>query len=448
MSHLDQSSPEYDLLIIGGGYAACSALAWLARSSIGRTRVAVLAGNKKKSNGGGRALGCGLAYDNQDPAHLLNAAHWNMGLLDDDPDGFTRWLALECRSAALPDYASRVAYGRYLAAQWNISLSELMAKGSQVNVIEQDAVEIAAITDQWVTVVDDSGATCRSAALLVCAGPIISVQAGLAHPKLVAPMGPGSFQRLVGAAGHVAVIGTGLSGIDASITALAQPDVTKVTMVSRDGRLPLSHNVSARQIPKIKFESEPLDVLRAVRAASTYAPWQAVMNALRKQSNALWQAWTPFQRRSALRHLGGTWAAHRNRLPVDVFNQIAEARASSRLEVIKSSVTLYSDSECRLIIQPEGGGASIKPDWVVDARGFVRTTEATNTLIGRALRDGHFSMFDLGFGVAANSTHRATSQRLAPVHVVGAARLGDLIETTGAPEVRAQVRQSLQALFP
>jgi uncharacterized NAD(P)/FAD-binding protein YdhS len=447
MSNKNPAMPKHDLLIVGGGFGACAALAWLARFAPAGLRVAVLSGSQAWGGDTGHAYGCGLAYGDQDPVHLLNAAHWNMGLLDHEPDGFTHWLSATRHNAAQLDFVPRADYGAFLEAQWQASLHALAARGVVVRLIEYDAIAIDAVTEQSVTILDDAGASHSSAALLVCAGPTLLPFSGLSHQKVITPLWPCGLRRLKDARGHVAIIGTGLSGVDAAISALAEPGVTKVTMISRDGRLPLAHDVTARQKLALHFKGTPLAVLRAVRAAAREAPWQAVMNALRGQTNTLWAAWTQSQRRSALRHLSGIWAAHRNRLPAEVLTQIANAQAKGALEVIKSAVTLHETGDGRLNVQLERLGTSIQPDWVIDARGFARITEDTDTFLGKALCNGHVKPSSLGYGITGDSTHRASHHGLAPIHVVGAARLGDLIETTGAPEVRTQVRESLEALF-
>ena len=447
MSNKNPAVPEHDLLIVGGGFGACSALAWLARFAPNGLRVAVLIGSRARAGDTGQACGCGLAYGDQDPVHLLNAAHWNMGLLDEEPDGFTHWLSATLQRTALPDFAPRADYGAFLEAQWQTSLEALAAKGTIFRLIEHDASAIDAVTEQGVTIVDDAGASHSGAALLVCAGPTLVPLSGISHQSLITPLWPCGLQRLKGARGHVIIIGTGLSGVDAAISALSEAGVSKVTMISRDGCLPLAHDVTARQKLDLHFKGTPLAVLRAVRAAAKKAPWQAVMNALRGQANALWSAWTPSQRRSALRRLSGLWAAHRNRLPLDVMTQIAGARAQGKLEIIKGAVSLHETGDGRLSVQLDGPSTSLQPDWVIDARGFARITEDTDTLLGKALRDGHVEPSNLGYGIAGDSAHRVSHSGFAPIHVVGAARLGDLMETTGAPEVRTQVRESLEALF-
>ncbi|WP_284358411.1 FAD/NAD(P)-binding protein [Candidatus Phycosocius spiralis] len=439
--------PVHDLLIIGGGFGACSALAWLARLAPKAMRVAVMIGSRTPADGADNFYGCGLAYGAQDPTHLLNSAHWNMGLLLDEPDGFTHWLSAQSPTKKLSDFVPRAEYGAFLQSKWHENLKLLTLKGVEVHVIQQSAISILELTDRFVTIVDDAGTNHSCAAVLVCMGPTLISETGLRHEKLISPIWPHGLQCLKGACGQVVIIGTGLSGIDAAISALAEPEVTKLTMISRDGRLPLAHDAAARERLDVQFKGCPLEVLKTIRTAASRVPWQAVMNALRDQSNIIWHDWTTIERRLALRHLSGMWTAHRNRLPPDVLRQVETAIDHGRLEIIKSFTRLHFDNDGHVCVQLIGSGGIIKPDWVVDARGFARINMNMNSFFGQALRDGHFNTSGLGYGIAGDKSHRVTPLGLAPIHVVGAARIGDLIETTGAPEVRTQVHQSLEALL-
>lgn len=446
--HATRSTSDYcHFLIIGGGFGACTALSWLARFTPANLRVTVLAGGSSARIVCTTQRGCGLAYANQDSRHLLNSAHWNMGLLDIDPDGFTRALS-ECPlDGDLPEFASRAAYGDFLQTAWDESLIALKQKGIEINIVHRDAIKIQAIRANEATVLDSGGTLHSCSALLVCEGPKLLRYDDKPHAKLISPLWPDGLARLKGARGHIAIIGTGLSGVDAAISALAERGVSKVTMISRNGRLPLGHDVNARQNRKICFSDSPLNVLRAVRFESASTQWQAVMNELRNQSNAIWRTWTVAQRRCALRHGGELWAAHRNRLPPDVLGQIKVALTNGRLAVKRGLASIQVTDDQDLCITLEMPQQVFSADWIIDARGFTRVTDTTASVCGRAIGNGHFATSELGYGVAADKVHRATPAHLAPVHVVGAPRLGDLIETTGAPEVRAQVRQSLEALF-
>jgi uncharacterized NAD(P)/FAD-binding protein YdhS len=447
MRHLHNSANDHDLLIIGNGFAASAALAWMARFAPSGLRIGILAGACDNTKRQTSQLGSGLGYSDQDPIHLLNAAHWNMGLLDDDPDSFTRWLEKTYLERVIPDFAPRAVYGEFLCAQWHGNLGALSDRGIGTKIIDRLGFAIETISRDSVTVIDDAGLMHTSSALLVCEGPICVVQGGLSHDRLISPIWPNGLARMAGASGHVAIMGIGLSGIDAAISALGNRDVSKVTMISRHGQLPLSHDIAARDKLELDFLGGPIDVLGAIRAACANAPWQAVMNALRSQSNDIWRRWSPDQRKAALRHLGAMWAMHRNRLPPTVSAQLFDAREKGRLELVKGCASVQISPNGALGVRLKNQDHNLNPDWVIDARGFARVTRQTDSICGRALRDGLLGTSESGHGVAASISHCATPDYLAAVHVVGAARVGDLIETTGAPEVRAQVRQSLEALL-
>ena len=65
-----------------------------------------------------------ITYSTTHPDHLLNVRTGNMSALPDDPDHFSRWLAL--RHPALDGFVPRIVYGDYLA-----ELLEEATTGSQ-----------------------------------------------------------------------------------------------------------------------------------------------------------------------------------------------------------------------------------------------------------------------------------------------------------------------------
>ena len=428
-----------DLLIIGGGFAACSAFAWLAEFAPSNLKITLLAG-LNGPNGG-------LAYGGNDPIHLLNAQHANMGLLEAEPYGFSHYLAANTLQKDIPRFASRSCYGDFLQEQWQISFRKLTSKGIEVIVHHRDAVQISSLTTNDITILDDQKNSHTANGLLICEGPTLAQYSSCSHPKLISPAWPNGLEKLQQASGHVVIVGTGLSGIDAALSALDQAQINLVTMVSGDGRLPKAHNIDLQIVSDVRFSGSPLDVFRALRSAAKTMPWQSVMDALRHQSNDLWSRWSVLERRNAMRLLSDVWAAHRNRLPPEIMTRIDQAQDSGRLVILKGRASVEADKDTGPVLRLLPSETIVKPDWLVDARGFVRIDASSNTVCGRALAAGHLTLADMGYGVRANKHHRATPLDVAPIHVVGAARMGDFIETTGAPEVRLHVRQSLEALF-
>ena len=428
-----------DLLIIGGGFAACSAFAWLAEFAPSNLKITLLAG-LNGPNGG-------LAYGGNDPIHLLNAQHANMGLLEAEPDAFSVYLAAKTSQKDVPRFVSRSCYGDFLQEQWQISFRKMTRKGVQVSVHHRDAVEILSLTADEITILDDQRHSYTANGLLICEGPKLAQYSNQSHPRLISPAWPNGLEKLQQASGHVVIVGTGLSGIDAVLSALDQSQINLITMVSGNGCLPKAHNIEPQVLADVRFSGSPLDVFRALRSAAKTMPWQSVMDALRHQSNDLWSRWSVLERRNAMRIFSNIWTAHRNRLPPEIMTRIDQAQGSRRLIIIKGRASVEADKVIGMSIRLLPSETIVKPDWLVDARGFVRIDASSNTVCGRALAAGHLTLADMGYGVRADKHHRATPLDVAPIHVVGAARMGDLIETTGAPEVHLHVRQSLEGLF-
>lgn len=426
-----------DLMIIGGGFAACSALVHLVKRGCQSREITVLAGAKGV---------CGsISYGNSNPIHLLNAYHGNMGIIDDEPKAFTEWLSDNVPQTLQTRYVSRTWYGSFLQDQWQKSLKALAELGNTVSLHNVQAKRILAIARDQVSVIDQTGQIHCAKALLVGEGPMFQKQDSPSHPHLISPAWPDGVERLTAATDNVVILGTGLSGLDAAILALDQPNVSHVTLVSRDGRLPESQTQNACPAISLSFSGRPLAVLRQVRSAARVMPWRAVMDALRHQSNEVWRNWTAEDRKAALRLFGPLWGAHRNRAPYETLARIKEAQQAGRATIICGFADISVGKLLAVCVTSHTSLVVLHPNWLVDARGFVRVDGRTNSFCGQAIVDGYFHASEIGFGVSGDQNHKATANHLAPVYVVGAARLGDLIETTGVPEVRLQVRQSIDA---
>jgi uncharacterized NAD(P)/FAD-binding protein YdhS len=98
--------PTLDLpivAVVGGGFSGLMTALHLARS--GSVRVKLI---EKTAN-----FAQGAAYSTANPDHLLNVRAANMSAWPDDPEHFARWLAAR-RPGAIPSFARRGEYGRYL----------------------------------------------------------------------------------------------------------------------------------------------------------------------------------------------------------------------------------------------------------------------------------------------------------------------------------------------
>ncbi len=432
-----------DLLIVGGGFAACSAMRYVCENAPAGWTIDLLSGPL--------GPGVGLAYASQDLCLRLNATHANMSLSVNARDEFTVWL----KDSGLLDpdnrFAARLHYGTYLREWWARSLQLAETRGLKVRIHNQFACKISALTADLVSVMDGEDRLYQSPRALICEGPLQDQLPSPKHSPVISPIWPNGLAALNQASGHVVIIGTSLSAIDAASLALTQPEITRITMLSRHGRLPQAHLKAviepSSMLSETKFAGSLKEIFVKIRELASLSPWQNVMDVLRRQSNSLWQSWSLELQAYFMARLEPLWSTHRNRVMPEVLKLLDAARDSGRLEIVKAKFCGFSEDETGVTITTDEQGGSLSCDWLVDARGYQPITKQAATLCGRALADGYFESAKIGYGVIGNQYHRASKADLAPVHVVGAARFGDLIETTGAPEVRDQVQKALEQMI-
>jgi hypothetical protein len=102
------------IALLGGGFAGAGVAAHLLRLTRRPVEIAVVEPR--------RALGAGLAYGGDDPAHRINVPTDKMTVFADDPAHLTRWMEATGRRAADPEgetaegwhYCRRADFGAYV----------------------------------------------------------------------------------------------------------------------------------------------------------------------------------------------------------------------------------------------------------------------------------------------------------------------------------------------
>jgi len=207
----------------------------------------------------------------------------------------------------------------------------------------------------------------------------------------------------------IALIGSGLSAVDAVLALDAHGHSGSIQLFSRTARLPGVH-VKAAVHPAFMhaIPATARAALRRIRQElnTTDAPWQAVIDSLRPLTNAIWQAWPECERQRFMRHLFTWWNIHRHRMAGQIGDKIAALERSGRL--------IRRRARVRSIIPG--------PAMVTD-RGTVRADVLINCL-----------------------GYRHEQRALAASHTIGPARFGSLFETTAIPEIRVQAAQLADTL--
>ena len=444
------------IAIVGGGFTGAAVATHLALRTPAALAVDVIEPRAM--------LGGGVAYSSLDPAHRTNVAAARMSLFPDDESHFTRWLtdtrALEDDpDAVLADgriYPRRRIFGNYVADQ----LDRAARTGrAMVRHLRDRAIEIGTSQDGW-TIGLASGRTI-GADLVVLAvshpppqAPENVYCAIAEHRAFVPnPWALGALKPIM-PMDTVLIMGTALSMADVVASLEQQGHRGRIIAFSRRGLLSRAHAASSHESFG-SFAHEPMPtasaMLRCVRRSILEAerngmPWQSVIDAMRRDGQAVWQKLASAERARLLRHLRPYWEVHRYRVAPQIGAVLERRRANGSLEILAAglgSVELAGGairSELRLRGRDAGGARR----WI-ESDAFVLTTGPaharavqSNPALQSLAEGGHVQPDGLGLGLLVDRQHRAVpsfAPDLRSLLVAGPLARGTFGELMGLPQV-------------
>jgi uncharacterized NAD(P)/FAD-binding protein YdhS len=184
----------------------------------------------------GGAFGPGRAYDLASGSAPLNLIPARMSVRPDEPAHFSNWLGIAERDVYLP----RATYGRYLADVVSTDLTIALSYGSRVELIDERIVELTARAGEfhaW----SAEDRQYRFDVVFLCVGSAEPDDGyGLAGaPGFIPDPYPlADLPDAVGPNASVAVLGSGLSAVDAALRLAERGRQGPITLVSRSGCLP------------------------------------------------------------------------------------------------------------------------------------------------------------------------------------------------------------------
>jgi uncharacterized NAD(P)/FAD-binding protein YdhS len=402
------------VVVVGGGASGVlAAVAFARRPSV--TSVVVVERAER--------VGPGLAYGAAEPHHLLNSPAGRMTAVPGDDAHFVAWAAAQGDPVGASAFVPRRRYGDYLAAVF----AELVrAEAGRVVAVRDDAVAVDVRPDGATVRLAGGAALDAERVVLALGNPPPIGRGAAAGPRAVAdPWAPGALE---GVDGSVLVLGTGLTMVDVTTTLTRASPRTRVTATSRGLLLPRTHlDVPVPPGPGLQPAAASLGAVlsaftaRLRAAAAEERPWQAEVDGVRPQVNALWAALSVPDRRRFVSRVSRRWEVHRHRMAPAVAAEVAALRADGRLR-----------------LQPAVDPGAF--DVVVDATG-PRATAATgwSPLLDRLVASGSARPDALGIGIdvtAEGAVRDATGTASAVLSVVGPARRGSQWESTAIPEIR------------
>ncbi|MGG7517698.1 FAD/NAD(P)-binding protein [Allorhizobium undicola] len=298
------------------------------------------------------ALGAGLAYATQDPAHRVNVPAGRMTLYPQDKESFLRFVLTHAEddpglwAANGEPYPRRSLFGAYVRAQLQPLLTAGLLEHRQSRVMD-----VARDGESWV-LRDSQGFILHADSVVIAAThPAPGLPAILhewrGHARLVADATVPDALAAITPDDTVLIVGNGLTAADVVASLKGRGHRGHITSLSRRGLRSRGHP-SAVPEPFGDFSSEPSrlasHLLRSIRrhlaqAGNEGIGWHAVLDAVRIQGFAIWQGLEPAARRRIVRHARPFWDAHRFRIAPQVEEVLDKAIAKGTLSIRAARLT-------------------------------------------------------------------------------------------------------------
>jgi uncharacterized NAD(P)/FAD-binding protein YdhS len=441
------------IVVIGGGFSGVVTAVNLARLTETALSVTIL--NTR------HPLGRGVAYGTRRPEHLLNVVARNMSALADQPDHFVEWLAtrsdfLGVTTADLrEEFVPRRVYGDYLQSLlfW---YARALADGKKVRIDwhEAEATDVVPGGDR-VTVRTAGGMALEADKVVLATGnppPADLPGIGLDHPRYFRDPWADWEARLPDRREDLAILGTGLTTVDACLTLSALGWKGRVYALSRNGLLPMSHFKGADYpaFPGSDPSGQGLEQMlvlfethcRELRGRGMNPA--TLVDKMRPYTQRVWQNFSTDDKARFLRDHRTRWNVARHRVPETAFRQVADAVAAGRLEVVAGRIAALTpcESGLRVVVRGADGERELRVGAVVNCTGPAEGPEVSSPELYRNLLDrGLVSPDEVGLGIRATADFAALDRagsRSRWLMVLGPPLKGMLWETTAVPELRAQ----------
>ena len=443
------------VVVVGGGCSGTLATLHLLRT--GTVRVVLV----EPSSSPGR----GLAYSPPTRDFLLNVPAGRMSAWSDRPGDFLQWLRRTDAAADAATFASRAAYGDYLA---DLLASE--RNNPHLDLVRDRASDLERRRSGF-------RVTLASGRQLRCWGVVLAL--GNAAPRpLPGCHAGGRSDRVVDhpladlrslapdADATIGIVGTGLTALDVIMWLDRQGHRGRIVAVSRHGLTPIPHTLTtAAALPQppdaLRERPTVIRLLRWLRAtgsslaAAGSAPCRAV-DALRRLTTELWQDMTPEERRRFCRHARPYWDVHRHRAPPELNAILVSGIAKGRIEVRAARVLgwkPHAGRGIRVSLQPREDPARVdieEVDWLVNCTGPERDARRQpNPLVQGLLANGMVAPDPLGLGIRTGPQGEVLDRMgvaLPGAFAIGPWRVAGLWESTAVPELRGQAATIAAAL--
>src|ERR1700733_3210010 len=388
-------------------------------------------------------FGLGLAYSTPSLRHLLNVPAGKISALPDQPDHFLNWLRKNHDPAATEKtFAPRAVFGRYIQS--------LLRSTSP---LEQ---EIATVVDvrphgSGTVLTLHNGCELRADLVVLATG---NFDPALLPGITKAAADSGLYRHNAWTAetyegldpeATVALIGTGLTGVDVVLRLRELGHRGRIIAASRHGIFPNRHDDYApRGSSAIPLDTPAtcvafLPALRVVIRAG--AKWRAAVDSLRETTNELWLRLPIQEKKRFRRHLQHRWDVVRHRMAPPIAEVIETELRNGTLEIREGHLQSIDSFPAGAHITLRDS-ESFHADRVINCTGpSMNYRRVPSTLLQNLFKRGLVTSGPLGAGFHCSQDGAvidADGRTSEIIFNLGPGRLGDLLESIAIPELRQQ----------
>jgi hydroxyacylglutathione hydrolase len=246
----------------------------------------------------------------------------------------------------------------------------------------------------------------------------------------------------------VALIGTGLTGVDVVLRLRELGHRGRIIAASRHGIFPNRHEdyapLSSSAIP-LDTRATCLAYLRALRGAiRAGAGWRAAIDSLRETTNELWLRLPIQEKRRFRRHLQHRWDVVRHRMAPPIADAIESEIRNGTLEIREGHLQSVDSSAAgaHITLRAHHGSESFYAARVINCTGpSMNYRRVPSTLLQNLLKRGLVTSGRLGGGFHCSldgAVIDVDGHASEIIFNLGPGRLGDLLESIAIPEIRQQ----------
>ena len=430
------------LVIIGDGFAAAVSAIHLLRKGIPADSLTII---------GAGSLGKGNAYGCVSPSFRLNVREDLPIVFSEDPLHFARWAEAniddpEAKTSAGFFYR-RADFGRYVA--------ELIAAEVGFEKIQRIPSKVTRLNRAqdglWKLGTADGGLFYAEKVIIAIGNspptwpcPIKTELGEQVDPRLIENPWTGQYLAAIQPEEHVALLGGGLTALDAIYALAEQGHRGRITIVGPRPLFPPTQAQWARQKqPNWPEKLSPAKLVRFMRqylpsAPTTSTEWQCAWEELRPNLNAIWQQFTPHQRQRLFKRLGWAWSLYRFRASPQTIKAYEQLRANHQTQFAVGRAKQVECSKGTITVQLNNG-QRIQADRIANCTG-VGADLFLNTLITDAMAIPD----PLGHAIGVNTNLNVVKpnrQAWNNLWLLGPATMGSLGDVVAASTISKQAEE-------